>query len=261
LYILTHVCLAVSMLCLLFTLMTYFSFPVLRSVAGMNNIFLCTSLLLAQGSLIASSHVTSPSRFCTALGMCTHFLWLCMFAWSFTCCYHMFRIFTAKTRNVLNTSRSGRLHMLMKITLCSLAPALLIAIVIATVYFTSGGERIGYGLQSCYLDSGFLVAVTVVLPIGLVLVCNGSFFFVTIFQISSVRKIQKHGSFKKNDRKNMFIYIKLSTMTCTFWTLGIVAEAINNDPLRVIYIVLNGLQGVFIFMSYVCNKRVLHLYL
>ncbi|BFZ17511.1 hypothetical protein BsWGS_20550 [Bradybaena similaris] len=31
--------------------------------------------------------------------------------------------------------------------------------------------------------------------------------------------------------------------------------------LRIVAIILNGLQGFFIFMSYVCNKRVLMLYL
>ena len=56
-YYLTLVCVSVSMVCLLLTLFTYFTFCSLRSVAGLNNMFLCGSLLLAQASLLASAHV------------------------------------------------------------------------------------------------------------------------------------------------------------------------------------------------------------
>ena len=56
-YYLTLVCLSASMICLVLTLLTYFSFRVLRNQAGLNNIFLCGSLLMAQAFLLASSHV------------------------------------------------------------------------------------------------------------------------------------------------------------------------------------------------------------
>ena len=56
-YYLTLVCVSVSMVCLLLTLFTYFTFRTLRSAAGLNNMFLCGSLLLAQASLLASAHV------------------------------------------------------------------------------------------------------------------------------------------------------------------------------------------------------------
>ena len=56
-YYATLVCVGASMTCLFLALMTYFLFNVLRSVAGINNIFLCGSLLMAQASLLASVHV------------------------------------------------------------------------------------------------------------------------------------------------------------------------------------------------------------
>ena len=56
-YYLTLVCLSASMICLVLTLLTYFRFRVLRNQAGLNNIFLCGSLLMAQASLLASSHM------------------------------------------------------------------------------------------------------------------------------------------------------------------------------------------------------------
>ncbi|KAI8783007.1 adhesion G protein-coupled receptor E3, partial [Biomphalaria glabrata] len=49
---LTYVCMCASELCLLFTLVTYLGFPELRTVPGINNMFLSLSLLLAQLALL-----------------------------------------------------------------------------------------------------------------------------------------------------------------------------------------------------------------
>ena len=54
-YYLTLSVVGVSILCLAVTIVTYMRFPVLRSAAGWNNLFLCTSLIAAQSSLLASS--------------------------------------------------------------------------------------------------------------------------------------------------------------------------------------------------------------
>ena len=56
-YYLTLACVSISMVCLILTLATYSRFRALRSAAGVNNIFLCASLLLAQASLFASAHM------------------------------------------------------------------------------------------------------------------------------------------------------------------------------------------------------------
>ncbi|GFO28759.1 latrophilin-1 [Plakobranchus ocellatus] len=79
-------------------------------------------------------------------------------------------------------------------------------------------------------------------------------------KIYSIRKLQSTDALKSKDRQNFLIYIKLSTITVAFWLVLILAEALDVDVLRFIAIVTNGLQGVFIFLSYVGNKRVFNLY-
>ncbi|KAI8794734.1 adhesion G protein-coupled receptor L2 [Biomphalaria glabrata] len=53
---LTWICFIISIVCLLLTLLTYCMFPVLRTKAGVNNMFLSFSLLLAQVSLMISAY-------------------------------------------------------------------------------------------------------------------------------------------------------------------------------------------------------------
>ncbi|GFO02582.1 adhesion g protein-coupled receptor l3 [Plakobranchus ocellatus] len=258
-YILTMICQILSILCLICTLATYFIFASLRSAAGMNNIFLCLSLLFAQAFLLAASHVTSSGPFCTILAIATHFLWLCMFCWSFVCCFHMYRIFTAKTRSANVSAKSRKIELVRKAVLCALAPALVVISVVITNKLSHGTS--GYGEDGCFLDSSLLIWLTVIAPLVLVLICNLFFFGSTVMKIHGVRKLQSGENIKKDDRQNLYIYIKLSSMTGGFWVVSILAETLDNEPLRYISIVLNGLQGFFLFMSYIANRRVLNMYL
>lgn len=251
------------MICLMLTLLTYLSFKILRNQAGLNNIFLCGSLLMAQAFLLITAHVSSPRPLCTAVGMLTHFLWLWMFVWSFICCFHMFRVFTVKT--VGHTTRatcccgpnSSLLHSVAMSLVC---PAAVVSLVVVISLASSGGTRTGYGMDYCYLDTNLLAGLTVVLPIGLVILANIVFFAITVFKIHTTRRKQSHAVFKASDKENLFIYMKLSSITGAFWLIQIFAEGLNIDVLRFIAIITNGLQGVFIFISYMCNKRVYNLY-
>ncbi|CAG5131942.1 unnamed protein product [Candidula unifasciata] len=275
-YILSVVCLALSMVCLLLALVTYAMFPALRSVAGRNNVCLCTTLMLAQAMILASSHM-SPDLgvVCVAVGVATHFLWLSVMCWSFLCCFHMFRVFTSKTRSSYSTT-SSRNILLGKNLACSLLlPAVVVVVVVVTMHTTSGGQSLGYGGSVCYLNSNILVGTVTVLPILSVSLINIAFFLITVVHIHRVRKLQKHESFKKMDLQHLYVYIKLSTMTGAFWVLSVTGEVLllfldaliqvrvftQHNSLLIAGILLNGLQGLYIFISYTCNKRVLSLYL
>ncbi|BFZ01120.1 hypothetical protein BsWGS_04159 [Bradybaena similaris] len=261
LYYLTHACLGMSLLALLMTLVVYSLFPCLRNEAGTNNMFLAATLLLAQASLLASAHMQSSSLLCTAVGISTHFLWLSMITWSFICCFHMFRVFGAKTGVFKCSASTQRNNQIKKAAAGFIVPASIIVMVMASTYFTSGGQRIGYTDSSpCYLDSNFLAVISLATPLGLVTLANICFFASTVHNIQTVQKLQTHTEFKKKERQTFIIYMKLSSLTGAFWAIAIISEHTDNDPLRFIAIFLNGLQGVFLFWSFVCTSRVARLF-
>ncbi|XP_005103059.2 uncharacterized protein LOC101847273 isoform X1 [Aplysia californica] len=257
-YFLTLLCFTVSVGCLVLTLMTYALFPVLRGKAGKNNMALCVSLMAAQVSLLTSSHVKAPSAVCTGLGICTHFLWLVTFCCTLVCCHHMYKVFTDKTRNSLDSSKTERLRFMKRLLFVLLLPLAVVLTVVVTTMITTEGSRTGYGETSCYMDSTFLVGTTVVGPLVLITTCNVAFFTLTVIRIQKVRLLQM--SVQREDRLNVYVYMKLSTITGAFWLLSVTAEALDMDALRLVAIVFNGSQGLFIFLSYVCNKRVLAMY-
>ncbi|XP_059173702.1 uncharacterized protein LOC131954184 [Physella acuta] len=127
--------------------------------------------------------------------------------------------------------------------------------------FESDGRQVGYGQWRCYLDSTLLVELTMIGPLALVTICNVTFFGVTVYKIQEVRGLQVSQLGRRDDVTNLYVYVKLSSMTGAFWLLAILAEASDNSVLRYVSILLNGCQGVLIFVSYICNTRVLRLYL
>ncbi|KAI8794858.1 adhesion G protein-coupled receptor E3 [Biomphalaria glabrata] len=250
--------LCASMACLLLMFMTYALFSELRTNAGVHNMVLAGSLMLAQAFILISSHMSPPGVLCYVVGIFTHFLWLFKFTSTSMCCVHMFHVFTAKTRH------GGRLKCSLvarSLLFTVLLPAAIILAVILYHLITTEMQEIGYGKSFCYLDSATFVAIAVAGPALLISVVNLVFFILTVVAIKRVYSLQASASINRDHHTNLYVYAKLSTMTGTFWTLSIIAENLDVDFLRLIPIFINGLQGVFLFISYICNKRVLRLYL
>uniref|UniRef100_A0A2C9L5I2 G-protein coupled receptors family 2 profile 2 domain-containing protein n=1 Tax=Biomphalaria glabrata TaxID=6526 RepID=A0A2C9L5I2_BIOGL len=224
---------------------------------GKNNMMLSLSLLLAQTSLLAAFYIQYKGDICTCLGISTHFLWLWMFSWTFICSLDMFLVFTAKTRSSCcqDDYKSFTKRCLFSVSF----PATVVSAVVVVTYFQSESQRIGYGSSRCFLDSFIVKMVSFTGPLIALVLCNTIFFITSVVKIHKVRQL-KLSYLNKEEQSNLIVYVKLSAMTGVFWLLATVAQASGVYYLKFIVEPINGLQGVYIFMSYVCNRRVLRLY-
>ncbi|KAK7004775.1 adhesion G-protein coupled receptor D1 [Biomphalaria glabrata] len=255
-YILTFTCFSLSAICLLLTMLTYLMQPELRTVAGLNNFFLSCSLLLAQMSSLASIRISDHGIHCKVIGVVTHFLWLWNFSWSFICSYHMLRVFTNQTRS--HAQSTTTVGMCKSVCGSFTLPVCVVMTCIGYNYFMTEQTDIGYGNTTCYLSSKVSVGIAVAAPVLVITLVNVTFFLKVVYTIYQVRTLQSW----ENARTDFEIstYAKLSTVTGMFWIVAVLAESIESDILKLIATVLNGLQGVAIFYSFVCNKRVLMLW-
>ncbi|KAK0068869.1 adhesion G protein-coupled receptor E2, partial [Biomphalaria pfeifferi] len=227
--VVTYVCLCASELCLLLTLVTYLGFPELQTVPGINNMFLCVSLLLAQLVLVLASNISVPSTLCTSVGLITHFLWLWHFSWSFLSSLHMFQVFTAKIPARSFKGREKKVIVVKLTTLSLTGPAAVVFAVIIASYITS--NTIGYGRRSCYLDSSYLIGFSMFAPICLVSAFNLTFLGLTVASIHKVNQLLNVASCELDQYKNCLLYVKLSSVTGIYWLVTIVAEAVDSDVL------------------------------
>ncbi|XP_053390679.1 uncharacterized protein LOC128553521 [Mercenaria mercenaria] len=252
---LTIVCLSISLLSLVLTLTVYSVYPALRSLPGLNNMALVTSLIIFQAiSLVSTVTNINISWLCSLFGAVHHFSLTLSFAWMFVCTFHMMKVFVKiRNRSVGRNDFRTFVSYIVFTTSVSLS-TVSITIVVAAVQ--SEGEDIGYGGATCYIKDPANVLFLVALPVAIVVFANIFMFCVVVF------KIHKHptlSSSNPKERHNITIFAKLSTITGMTWIFGFIYIFTQVETFAYIFVILNAGQGVFIMLSFVCNRRVISL--
>ncbi|XP_035824304.1 uncharacterized protein LOC118477286 [Aplysia californica] len=259
-------CFSVSTACLMVTVFTYCLFPSLRSVPGKNNIGLCVSLALAQIFLLVSvehgNRGEIPPAACLTNAVLLHLAWLSAFAWMCVCCVHMYRVFRSSAGPQRSNPRSdNRRHL----RYCLGAYGCAILIVLLTVVLNlalSRGESFGYDKHLCFLDTSrsiltFLLSMLV--PMCVMILCNAFLFSLTVWEIARVARLGQQQC-STRERQGVMTYVKLSTLSGVFWALAILTAQLNITVLNFVVSSLIALQGVYIFLSFIVNRRVGLLY-
>ncbi|XP_063404440.1 adhesion G protein-coupled receptor E1-like [Mytilus trossulus] len=250
----TIVCTCVSLFCLLVTFITYCIFPILRTLPGKNNMCLIFSLLIAQTCLQFGTIWTDHIFICKAIGIILHVFWLATFACMNVCSYHMYSVFTT-FRPTSSMSENNGLF-LRYVCYSYGTPFVIVIINIAIQIVLSGGANIGYGGSNCFISDIPQIAAFIC-PVGVICLVNIWLFGFTAYTIYTRPIIRSTA----NDKQDFYVYIKLFSLTGITWIGQIVDSFIPLSVFSFVVTILTGLQGLFIFLSFVCNKRVYNLFL
>ena len=255
--IMSLICTVFSLICLILTLITYVIFSELRTQPGINNIGLVISLILAQALFqFGINQVDTLSTWiCQMIGVMIHFFWLMVMFWANVCTFHMFKVFAAITKSMDSTKSIKQTLMYTAYTVVSSLIIILITIIVSLVH--PDFEGIGYGGTYCYITVPRMVGYTLAIPIGAVIVINLTLFVLVIIKVARMPTVQ---SDIKHTRNWMLVYAKLSTITGATWIVGFLYYFKELVVLEYVHILLNGSQGVFLFLSFICNRRVLFMY-
>ena len=247
--ILSFVCSCVSILCLLITIATYMMLKSLRTLPGKINLCLCASLMVAQTLQQFMIDLTEYKIPCIVFGVFIHFSWSATLIWMSVSSFNLFRCFSpSNIRSDLHQS---------VIPYAAFVVVMSALLVVANMAFNLVSEgKLGYGENICYISSNLGLLLTFVTPVGVIVLSNLCFLSVTIWRISHTPKLK--GS-KSADRSNVLIYIKMSTLTGACWIFGFLGILTEVDIFEILFILANASQGLFLMISFVCNKRVLGL--
>ena len=120
------------------------------------------------------------------------------------------------------------------------------------VYWRDGESR------TCWIVDNFSNILFFEIPVATSLGLNVIAFIWTIVGITNVRnKTMKFNSIKEKQAitKNVKMYGKLSVVMGLTWILGL--SIAYSAILKYVYLIVNSLQGFFIFLAFVTNKRVI----
>ena len=253
-HLLSLVCVCLSMTCLLITIAIISTFSELHSQPGINNIMLCTCLLLTQAFYqFGAGQSSLKSWACALIGGICHFLWLSVLFSMNACCIQMFRIFTSRTK----LKSRFELKLTLKYLTYIIGSSLCFVIVNLGVSLgTSNGMASGYGGNLCYITSPMMHLYTFVIPFALAIIVNLGLFGFVILKINQSRIASRelHG-----ERSYFGAYVRLSTLTGLTWIFGYLYVFLKDETLEYLFIICNASQGVFIMVAFIVNRRVFNL--
>ncbi|XP_028516316.1 latrophilin receptor-like protein A [Exaiptasia diaphana] len=254
LIILTDVCMSISIIALVFVLVTYSLFAELRTNPSINLMNLSIAILLAQFLWLIGSEQTNTPMACTAIAVLLHYFFLVSFMWTSIIAFDTWRAFTAKGRRSMADSKRKRLlHALRYMAVGWLSAMVYVAICVALDLTNT--VSIGYqSSKVCWMSNKMAVLYIFTAPVSLILAFNFVMYILTMKAIN-VTTAQARAAADHENRKNLFfIYIRIASAMGFTWILGFIAP-FKMDFLWYPFVVLNGLQGLYIALAFGLNQR------
>lgn len=261
--ILMIICTCLSSIALLITFITYAVFPSIRTLPGKNIMSLVFSLLLYHVLyLIEMATGTVSDTTCKILGLLLHYFLLSSFGWFTISAIHMYKLFgTERLARVIEASHSKYLFRKYFISAFGY-PVIIIVANIAVMHAVSENSLFGYGDGGkCFVSTYGNFTVTVMTPMLLTCVINITLYSLTIRRMKSrpqlVSDIKDSTQIK---RKHFHIFVKLFVTTGCFWILLVVNVFVDNTAVDFIIACCNSLQGLYVFIAYICTRRIYLMY-
>ncbi|XP_044851172.1 adhesion G protein-coupled receptor E2-like [Mauremys mutica] len=248
LFLISHVGLALSLLCLFLAILTFLLCRSIRNVNTSIHLQLCLCLFLAD--LLFLTAVDSPSHqlACTVIAGLLHYLFLACFAWMFLEAVVLF--LTVRNLGVVNyfSTHSPKMRHL---SLFGYGfPALVVA-VSAAVMPEGYGRR-----ENCWLsmEKGFIWSFLG--PVCVIIGINSVLFALTLWMLQrKLSSLNTEVSTLKDTRLLTFKAIaQVFVLGCT-WIFGLLQVGPAATVMAYLFTVVNSLQGAFIFLVHCLLNR------
>ena len=221
---------------------------------------LSLALLLAQFMWLLGSGDTDKPTFCSVIAAISHYLFLVSFACTTVIAFDTRRTFSSQISKAPSRSL-GQSRNLRFLSYSCLAWGVPLLFVIGCVLLDQFHVvSIGYGNQkACWLVNSNAKIVTFTTPIACVLVYNVIAFSHTVWAINNARtQTRRVKSSRQDNRAVLKIYVRLISLMGFTWFFSFSAEFIHK-ALNYPFVILTTLQGVYVFVAFICKTRVLKL--
>ena len=253
--ILTSIGLSISIICLAFLLITYGLFQELRTVPGLNLMNLSVSMCLSQVIwLIGTAHYQG-TIVCKAFAILEHYLIQVTFLAMSVISYHTCHVFSQPF--VGRTANTSWRRFLKYSAFLWLTPAVFVAVCVTldkTEVFL-----VDYGMN-CWLGTANAKLYLFLLPLAVLLLYNIYKFIkiaVSLSRHAKDREILK----RKEGKQNLLICTKLATLVGFPWLFAFIGVLFPDvEAFEYLFVVFVCLQGLYVGMAFLFNKKILKLY-
>ncbi|XP_011668512.2 adhesion G-protein coupled receptor G2-like [Strongylocentrotus purpuratus] len=254
-----------SLASLFITLVCYITFPTLRRLVSNQLIMaFCGTLFVAQCLFLFGGMASSVSQnLCRTLAAFLHFFWLSVFTLSSSIAFDLRRTFGSN--KTIRVSTASRKVLLLYIAVATGIPLLIVVISLILSVFIGDDIDLHYGNElACWVGGGKANLVVFGVPVVVLLAFNFSCFIDTIRGISHSKRdsmtLHEGTENRSNHQELLKIAIKISSLMGFTWLFGFVAAFSKHQAVWYIFIILNSLQGVYIFLAFAATRRVFDLW-
>uniref|UniRef100_A0A8C8SEN5 Uncharacterized protein n=1 Tax=Pelusios castaneus TaxID=367368 RepID=A0A8C8SEN5_9SAUR len=248
LFLLSHIGLALSLVCLLLAILTFLLCRSIRNISTSIHLQLCLCLFLADLLFLSAVNRTSQPLACSIIAGVLHYLFLAAFAWMFLEAVVLF--LTVRNLGVVNYFGTRRPNMALLSLFGYGFPAL--AVAVSAAVMSDGYKR----KDICWLSTkrGFIWSFLgpVCAIINLIL------FALTLWMLQrKLSSLNAEVSTLKDTRLLTFKAIaQVFILGCT-WIFGLFQVGPAASVMAYLFTIINSLQGAFIFLVHcVLNRQV-----
>ncbi len=258
--ILSFVGQVISILSLSLLLFVYGTNTPLRTVPGKCLMCLAFTLCLAQFLFIIGGFAHNLGGFCYALAIFTHFFFLSSFFWMNTMAFDVWRTFHTQFTRLSGSDRLKKFTAYCLYAFFVPAFIVLLSIIFDNVALNNVPKP-HYGDGFCWINNKKALLYLFALPLFILLGINIVFFVMAVYNIYKVAQGTKILRKKKSGakKKRVILYIKLSSIMGLTWTFGFLASFTGSTVLWYFFIIFNTLQGLFICVAFICNRKVIRM--
>ena len=256
----------ISLLAMALTMTTYALFSELRNLPGMAifNLTLSTFLFHLTFIIGMRQSVYELSDWCMAAAIVIHYAGLASFLWTNAIAWDLYVTFSRR----LSAAPRSKCKMLPRYAAYAYGLPLLIVATSVAIDCTDCGFDVGYGRIICWMSNPLANFLFFGLPLIVSLLANFGLFAATIAGIrrvsGSMRSCERH-SRKQTPLGQVMLYARMCTVLGFTWVFGLLSTCLAMYPLSALifaclFILMHALGGLFIFVAFICNRRVAVLY-
>jgi len=263
--------LIVSSLFLILTFIVYAVLPEIRNIHGVTimchvaskAVMYITFALIQLNVGVYDDPVSH--RICITLAVTSHFTWLASFTWLNVMSFDIWWTFSdLKPRSLRHHNR--RHHLGFRFLMYSLyawgVPTLIVSVGQILDNVANVPENIikpDFGVYSCWFGDASAQMAYLYGPIALIILSNIVFFVLTALQLYRVSVDAAFATNKAHAKQKFRVIFSLFVLMGISWMMEIVSFAADGETGDYIWIptdILNIMTGVYIFVIFVCKKKV-----
>ncbi|XP_064462120.1 uncharacterized protein LOC135372439 [Ornithodoros turicata] len=243
----TVLCLSISLLCLTLKALVYAIFKESHGLSSKCALCLSCTLFCSHLLFLLSNSFPLPGLPCKISAMFLHFGFLSAFSWTTVLSFDIWKGVAA-----IKLSRGRRRAFSLYCLLAWGLPLCLVLMCVAVDYVVPSfllAPR--YGQATCWISSIRAHAVVFLTPIALLLTFNAVSYAHIVIHIHRTKKQAAGFDFRVGGHvSHMRVYVKLAFIMGATWIIGFACVYIKSAVTDIIFIMLVGLQGVYLFFGF-----------